>query len=142
MEEDNSITRIADLNPQNKSVKVLAKVLSVGESREINTRYGSSRHVTEAVIGDDSGTVILSLWDDQVSLVSEGDVIFIDNGYISLVRGHMRLNVGKYGSINASDETVESVNEELNMSDKEYPQERRNYRSNYNGGSGGGRRYR
>ncbi|EQD73920.1 single-stranded DNA-binding protein, partial [mine drainage metagenome] len=51
--------------------------------------------VAEAVIGDDTATIILSLWNEQIGQIAKDDVILVDNGYVSLVRGHMRLNVGR-----------------------------------------------
>ncbi len=123
------LTKIKDLNPNAKRVNVLAKVLHKGEPKEINTRYGETKHVTEAVVGDETGTIIMSLWNDQADLVSEGETIYVDNGYISLVRGHMRLNVGKYGSIKKSEEEIGEVNEELDMSAEEHE---RQYQSRHN----------
>ena len=123
------ITKIKDLNPNAKRVNVLAKVVHKGEPREINTRYGESKHVTEVVVGDETGVITMSLWEDQVNLVEEGETIYVDNGYISLVRGHMRLNVGKYGNIKKSDEVIEEVNEELDMSAEEHERPYNNRRS-------------
>ncbi len=131
---EGEITKIKDLKPEDKRVNVLAKVLHKSEPKEITTRYGETKHVTEAVLGDETGTVTMSLWDEQADQVEEGDTIYVDNGYISLVRGHMRLNVGKYGSIKRSDEEITEVNEELDMSAQEH--ERTYRRKSY-----GGRRY-
>ncbi|MCJ7607555.1 MAG: single-stranded DNA-binding protein [Thermoplasmata archaeon] len=132
-EEGQSVeTKIKDLTPQSKRVDVMAKCLEVGEPKEIPGRFGGSRRVAEATIADDSGSVILSLWDNQIGDVEKENVIAIKNGYVSLVRGHMRLNVGKYGGLAKSEETIEPVSEP-NLSDKEYEQEQR--RSS----SGGGR---
>ncbi len=114
------ITKIKDLNPNAKRVNVLAKVVHKGEPKEINTRYGETKHVTEAIVGDDTGIITMSLWEDQADLVEEGETIYVDNGYISLVRGHMRLNVGKYGSIKKSEEEIEEINEDLDMSAEEH----------------------
>jgi len=96
-------TKVKDLNQGSKKVNVLAKVLSVGEPKQIQTRYGEAKSVTEAVLGDETGKVTMSLWEEQANLVSPGDTIVVENGYVSFVRGHMRLNVGKYGSIKKSD---------------------------------------
>jgi len=125
------LTKIKDLNPNAKRVNVLAKVLHKGEPKEINTRYGETKHVTEAVIGDDTGTIIMSLWNEQADLVAEGETIYVDNGYISLVRGHMRLNVGKYGSIKKSEEEIGDVNEELDMSAEEHERQYQSRHSSY-----------
>ncbi len=94
--------------------------MNVGEPKVIQTRFGEEKSVTEVVIADDTGKITLSLWGDQASQASQGQTIYIDNGYITLVKGHMRLNVGKYGSIKEGPEAVDEVNEELDMSEKEY----------------------
>jgi len=130
-------TKIKDLTPSSRRVNVLGKVVSVGEPKEIQTRFGEQKSVTEVIIGDETGKVILSLWGSQADQASDGRTIYIDNGYISLVRGHMRLNVGKYGSLSDSTEEVSEVNEELDMSEKEYENQFR-----YRGGGGGGGRGR
>lgn len=114
------VTKIKDLSPSSRRVNVLGKVLNVGEPKVIQTRFGEEKSVTEVVIADDTGKITLSLWGDQASQASQGQTIYIDNGYITLVKGHMRLNVGKYGSIKEGPEAVDEVNEELDMSEKEY----------------------
>jgi replication factor A1 len=127
-------TKIKDLTPQSKRVDVLAKVLEVSEPKDIPGKFGNSRKVAEATISDETGAIVLSLWDNQIGSVAKDDVIEIKNGYVSLVRGHMRLNVGKYGTLAKIDKPMET-NTTLNMSDKEYEQERRSF----GGGRGGGR---
>jgi len=129
-------TKIKDLTPQSKRVDVGAKVLEVSEPKDIPGKFGNSRKVAEATISDETGAIVLSLWDTQIGSVAKDDVIEIKNGYVSLVRGHMRLNVGKYGTLAKSDKPMET-NTTLNMSDKEYEQERRSFGGG--GGRGGGR---
>lgn len=135
-------TKVRDLTPHSKQVNVVAKCLSVGEPREIPSKFGPTRRVAEAVVGDETATIILSLWENQIGTVNADDVIHIDNGFVSLVRGHMRLNSGKYGSISRSDKEIPTVDTSLDMSAKEYPQERR---FGHEGGrrdfGGGGRRH-
>ncbi len=140
MEQSKELTKIADLTPESKSVNVIAKVLSVGESKEIPSKFGPSRKVAEVPIADESGSVVLSLWQDQIGTVSEGETIQIENGYVSLVKGHIRVNVGKYGKIMKSEVDVSDPSTAVNVSDKEYEQpERRSYggdrrRPSYGGG--------
>ena len=126
--------KIKDLTPQSKRVDVVAKCLEVGEPKDIPGKFGSSRKVAEATIADETGAIVLSLWDNQIGSVVKDDVLEIKNGYVSLVRGHMRLNVGKYGTLAKTEKAIENPSTALNMSDKEYEQERRQY------GGGGGRR--
>jgi hypothetical protein len=44
------------------------------------------------------------LWDDQINMVSEGDVISIENGYTQAFRGENSLNIGRYGKLTKSQE--------------------------------------
>lgn len=136
MEPDVEYVKIADLTPEAKKVNLLVKVIGVEEPRDIETRYGS-KHLAEATIADDSGSLIMTLWEEQVGTVEKGDVLQIENAYISLVRGTMRLNLGRYGKINKLDEELEDVSTEPNMSFKVYEGRSRPPRS---GGSRGGSR--
>jgi replication factor A1 len=130
--------KVGDLTPQSKAVNVTAKVVSKTEIREIPMgRDGSAHKVSDALIGDETGVVYLTLWDDNIEKVNEGDTVRIENGYVTLFKGNIRLNIGKYGKLEPAKEplTVE-VNTENNVSSKTYEQERRPFRS---GGRGGGR---
>jgi replication factor A1 len=113
--------KIKDLNPESKNVNTTVKVISAGEERNIASKFGGERRLKEFTVGDDSGTVVMTLWEDQVNLANEGDTLSIENGYISLVRGNMRLNIGKYGKFQKAKDPIQTVNTENNMSAKEYP---------------------
>jgi replication factor A1 len=130
--------KVGDLTPQSKAVNVTAKVVSKTEIREIPVgRDGSPHKVCDALVGDETGVVYLTLWDDNIEKVNEGDSIRIENGYVTLFKGNMRLNIGKYGTMEPAKEPLEvEPNTENNVSSKTYEQERRPYR-----GRGGGRGY-
>ena len=127
-------SKVKDLSPSAKQAYLVAKVVNVGERRDITTRTGQTRQLSEATVGDETGTVIMSLWDDQIDAVNEGDVLSITNGYVSLVRGHMRLNVGKYGSLQKSLTVVSEVNTTNDLSALEFEPQRREYRGSFGGG--------
>jgi replication factor A1 len=135
---EKTLTKVRDLTPSSKQVNVLAKVTSVGEAKEVMGKYGDARKVAEAVIGDDTATITLSLWNEQIGTIAKDDVILIDNGYVSLVRGHMRLNVGRYGTLSKSTETIAEVNQTLDMSQQEFESERRSFGGGYRDRGGGG----
>ena len=134
---DKPLTKVRDLTPNSKQVNVLAKVINVGEAKEVMGKFGDPRKVCEAVVGDDTATIILSLWNEQIGSIAKDEVILVDNGYVSLVRGHMRLNVGRYGNLSKSTEAIPEVNQTLDMSQQEFESERRSF-----GGGGGGYRDR
>ena len=137
---EKTLTKVRDLTPSSKQVNVHAKVMNVGEGKEVMGKYGDARKVAEAVIGDETATIILSLWNEQIGSIAKDEIILVDNGYVSLVRGHMRLNVGRYGNLNKSTESIAEINNSLDMSQQEFESERRSYGGGggYRGGGGGG----
>jgi replication factor A1 len=119
---------------------VLAKVVSKSEVRNIATgRDGEPHKVSDALVGDDTGCIYLTLWDDNIEKVKEGDTINVKNGYVNLFRGNMRLNIGRYGTLEMAEQplTVE-VNTTNNVSNQIYEQPRRPFRGRRD--FGGGRR--
>lgn len=133
--------KVSELTPESKNVNVLVKVISTGETKEIPSREGT-RRVAEFLVGDETGAVLMSLWGEQISQVAQGDVLQINNGFVSLVRGNMRLNVGKYGNMKKSEQMLEAISEP-NMSEKTYemPERRRRFGRERGGGYGGRRRF-
>ena len=130
--------KVSELTPASRAVNVLAKVVSKSEVRNIAAgRDGAPHRVCDALVGDETGSVYLTLWDDNIEKVNDGDTINVGNGYVTLFRGNMRLNIGRYGTLEVAKEALAGeVNTENNMSSKVYEQERRPFR-----GGGGGRGY-
>src|SRR3989337_3545623 len=131
--------KVGELTPQSRAVNVTAKVVSKSEIREIPMgRDGSAHKVCDALVGDETGSVYLTLWDDNIEKVNENDTLRIENGYVTLFKGNMRLNIGKYGKLEMAKEPLAGeVNTENNVSSKTYEQERRPFRG---GGGYGDRR--
>ena len=127
---------VKDMTETSKNVNSTLKVIEIGEVKDIKSQYGDKR-VCEVKVADATGSILLSLWDDQIGKIAAGDSISIQNGYISVVRNSMRLNIGKYGKMLLSEEPVVEVILEPNMSDKHVEMPERPRRS---GGFGGGGR--
>ncbi len=131
--------KVGELTPQSRAVNVTAKVVSKSEIREIPMgRDGSAHKVCDALVGDETGSIYLTLWDDNIEKVDVEHTVRIENGYVTLFNGNMRLNIGKYGKLEVPEKPLEvEVNTENNVSNKAYEQERRPFRGR--GGYGGGR---
>ena len=136
--------KVGELTPNSRAVNVTAKVVSKSEIRNIATgRDGAPHRVCDALVGDETGCVYLTLWDDNIEKIKEGDTIKIGNGYVTLFRGNMRLNVGRYGNLEVAKEALAGeVNTENNLSSKVYEQERRPFRGRGRRDFGGGRERR
>jgi len=91
--------KIVELKPGMRRVDVIAKVVELGQSREVTTRAGEQSRVADAVVTDDSGTVKLTLWNEQIDQVKVNNTVKIENGYVTSFRGETQLNVGRYGKL-------------------------------------------
>jgi len=92
--------KIGDLRDGMRRVNVVAKVIDISEPREVRSRYGGGIHrVATATLEDDSGTIKMALWNEQIDQVNVNDTIKVENGYIKSFRGEIQLNVGKYGKL-------------------------------------------
>jgi replication factor A1 len=139
-ERSDELVKIGDLTTYSRGVNTVAKVISKTEVREVTSRSdGSSHRVCEALIADETGSVYMSLWDDNVDNVVEDQVLQVSNGYINLFRGSMRLNIGKYGSYEEVEEApFADVNLDNNLSSRQYDPPPRGGRDRYGRGQ---RRY-
>ena len=135
--------KVGELTPQSRAVNVTAKVVSKSEIREIPMgRDGSAHKVCDALVGDETGSIYLTLWDDNIEKVDIEHTVRVENGYVTLFKGNMRLNIGKYGKLDMAKEPITGeVNTENNVSNKTYEQERRPFRGGYGGDRRGGGGY-
>ncbi len=116
--------KIEELGPHTREVSLVFRVLGKGEEKEVNSKFGGSHRVAEAQVGDDTGVVTMTLWDDDIEKVQEGETYALSNGYTSLFMGHIRLNIGRHGELQQSEENIENINEENDVSAREYEQRR------------------
>jgi len=139
METTSTNFNVKDMTETSKNVNATLKVIEIGEVKDIKSQFGDKR-VCEVKVADATGSILLSLWDDQIGKIAVNDTISIQNGYISVVRNSMRLNIGKYGKMLLAEEALADVITEPNMSEKHVEQPERPRRTgSYGGGSGGDR---
>ena len=83
-----------------KRVTVEANVIEKGEPREVRSRYKDETYnVADAVVADETGSIKLTLWNEQIDQVDVGNKIKIENGYVTSFKGEIQLNVGKFGTM-------------------------------------------
>ena len=90
--------KISELKAGQGSVETSGELVEVGEPRTFN-KFGTEGRVSTARIKDDSGEILLSLWNDQIDKVKQGDVIAIKNGYVKEWQGELQLTTGRQGTI-------------------------------------------
>ena len=89
---------ISDLKPGTGNVELEAEVVSKDSEREIN-KYGRKLRVANFTVKDETGSIILVLWNEQIDQVKEGNRIKIENGYVNEWQGTPQLTLGKFGKL-------------------------------------------
>ena len=85
-------------NMMNK-INIQAKVIDKGEPRTVNKKDGGTIDVCDAKLEDESGTMKLTLWGDDIPKVNVGDTVKINNGFTNIFKGEVSLQKGKFGQM-------------------------------------------
>jgi replication factor A1 len=86
-------------------VNLKAKVLEIPRAKLVFTRFGNYVSVANALIADDTGTIKLCLWNEQIDSVALGDTIQIENARTSMFRGERQLSIGKKGTLSSIEDS-------------------------------------
>ncbi len=94
---------ISNLRGKMTQVCLKAKVLEISKPNLVFTRYGNYASVANALIEDETGTIKLCLWNEQIDRISAGDTIKIENAKTSTFKGQRQLRIGKKGLLSIID---------------------------------------
>jgi replication factor A1 len=92
-------SKIADLKAGMKKISLKAEVLDIPKSKIVYTRYGTTACISNALIRDETGSMQMSLWNQQINTVHKGDVIDVKNGTVACFGGERQLRLGRSGSL-------------------------------------------
>ncbi len=96
-------TKIGNLREGMSSVNVAALATQISEERQFVRRDGSEGKVRSVLLEDESGTVRLSLWDedaDKAEEMDENSILVVENGYTKPgYAGGVELNCGRHGRV-------------------------------------------
>ena len=91
---------IGDLEEGQGNVFVEGRITEKADARAVRGRRpGQSLSVADAGFEDESGRIVLTLWNEQIKLLQEGDRCRIENGYVGSYRGVKQLSGGKSGHV-------------------------------------------
>jgi len=93
---------INDLQSGQGNVNVEGTISEMGEVRTFN-KFGKELRVVNAILKDETGSIKLSLWNDDVVRFKEGDKVKVVNGYVNEFQGENQLTSGKFGKIEMAD---------------------------------------
>lgn len=89
---------IKELKAKQGNIDVSGKIIEKGETRGF-TKFGRPGRVSTAILMDDSGSIKLTLWNEQIDMVNVGDVIQIKNGWADEFRGELQISTGRNGTM-------------------------------------------
>ena len=99
-ELDRKNLKIIDLKQRMKHVNIKARVVETPEPKLVFTRFSTEAYVSNVLIADITGTIRMSLWNNQINEVSVDDVINIENANVANFRGRYQVRLGRAGTLN------------------------------------------
>ncbi|NUB90544.1 single-stranded DNA binding protein [Haloterrigena sp. SYSU A121-1] len=107
------------------NVNLVGLVLDTDSVRTFDRDDGSEGKVSNLVLGDETGRIRVTLWDEQADLATEfdpGETVEVIDGYVKERDGNLELHVGNRGAVEEVDEEVEYVPESTPIEDLEIDQ--------------------
>ena len=89
---------IKDVQANKGNIEVVAEVVRKESTRTFE-KFGKKGKVCNCLVKDASGQITLTLWNEDVDKVNEGDRIKVENGWCSEYKGQKQLSAGKFGKI-------------------------------------------
>lgn len=116
---DNEVLKICELMPGAKKVNVIGKIVGLFPIREYN-KNGKSGKVSNFILGDETGTIKVVLWDtNHISLIENGEIA--QDSVIEIRNGNMReneLHLTGFSEFKKSPMVIENVKKERAVSEK------------------------
>jgi replication factor A1 len=96
------LTKIQELKPNMRNLRVLARAIYTGEVREFRRSSNEKGQVSTLLIGDETGTTSLNLWGEKASIagsIHPRDIILAEAAYTRERSGSVTLNIGRRGNL-------------------------------------------
>ncbi|MFD1565613.1 single-stranded DNA binding protein [Haloarchaeobius amylolyticus] len=116
---------IEDLSLGLSDVTLVGLLLDTDSVRTFDRDDGSEGKVSNLVLGDSTGRVRVTLWDERADLATEleaGATVEVIDGYVKERDGSLELHVGNRGAVEEVDEDIEYVPESTPIEDLEIGQ--------------------
>ena len=122
--------KIGALKPLERNLNVIFKVTKKSNERKVTNRSGSTQRVCDFTISDPTGSITLTLWNEDIDSVKEDSVYNLANGFANVFKNSLQLSKGRDGIITEDDTVFETINEENNRSAERIADPRRDSNRN------------
>jgi replication factor A1 len=109
---------ISELRSGQEKVEIEAVITGMEEPREFN-KFGKVIRVANATIEDDSGSIKLTLWNQDIEKAKTGTKIKITNGFVNEFKGEKQVTSGKFGKLEFLGESDMPVKAKSHKAEKE-----------------------
>ena len=111
--------KIGELKADSIGFDMKAKIIRVEPAKEVfSEKMGATLTTAYVLIGDKTGVINLSLWNEMIDKVEPGKTYEIKNAYVSIFNKRIQVNLSKKGEIIESKEEIAEINMENKMSEK------------------------
>jgi len=98
-EELGKAQKIGKLRFGMKGVNLMAKIIEIPSTKHVFTRWGSEADVSNVKLADETGSIRLGLWNNQIEMVHIGDEVEIKNCSVARFLNEPQLRLGRKGTI-------------------------------------------
>ncbi len=91
--------KIIDIIPGMSNLMVKGKITNIYETRKVKTKKYGFRNVAKVELTDETCSIMLNLWGNQILQVKNGDHIKLENAFSNEFEGLPELQIGREGQI-------------------------------------------
>lgn len=103
--------KIENITAESGPVNFVAKVVSVFDTKEFTRNDGTIGRVGNIIVGDETGKIKVTLWDNMADLIKDGKIEIGQNlqisGYAKQGYSGVEVNIGNNGVLAESEEEVD-----------------------------------
>ncbi len=95
--------QVEELSPEDDEIEIEGKIAELPTPRAVTTQYGQKR-ITTVKFEDETGTIDLTLWEEEIDAIEEGVRVRIEGAYVREWADDVQLNIGRDGNIEQIEE--------------------------------------
>lgn len=100
--------KISEIRADMGEITIIAKVIDPGEIRRFARRDGTAGLVRSVTLGDDSGKIRLTLWNEMAEMeIEAGDTLEVGNALSRERYGQVEIQAGGYSTVRKSEVAVD-----------------------------------
>jgi len=93
-----SEVKIYEIQSGMRNIEVTGQIVGVSPRKRVQTRFGFA-DVATATLKDETGSIHINLWRDQIDFAGEGKTVRVINAFVRTYGNRLELNIGKDGQI-------------------------------------------